>query len=151
MGILAGVISGALMLLITTFFTPVGANALWWLNLTASAFYTSRHVAMHNGLVLAYDAPLIIFIQGAIFHFGVAAFCGLIVGKLTTSPVIWKMAVYGLVLGGLCWLASHMFGPDIFYYQQVEAIPEYVRICLFVPFGVLTGVFTAILDGNSKK
>src|SRR5258708_4986897 len=91
-GVFCGIISGLLLLFVTSLFTPAGASKLWWLQLTGSMFF--------GGNAMAYDASQKVILAGLLVHFAVAALCGLIVGKATTTRCISTLMIYGVVLGG---------------------------------------------------
>jgi hypothetical protein len=135
-GVFCGIASGLVLLGISTLFTPVGASKMWWLQLMGSAVY--------GGNAFAYDAASQVYLAGLTIHLAVSAFCGLLMGKMTTSTKVSKLATYGLVLGGFCWLASNMFAPDLFNVQVLDTVGEWTRVALFVPFGILIGVFLGL-------
>lgn len=142
-GIFCGFAAGVLLLLATTFLkNDPQAPALWWLHLMGSAFF--------GGPALAYDAPDSFVISGALFHFFLSGLCGFAVGKMTTTGEVKKLAGYGLVLGGLCWLASNMFGTDFLNIYALEAVGQWTRVFLFVLFGVSLGVFMALASKALK-
>ena len=136
LGIVCGILSGFVMLAITTLFTPEGSSKLWWLQLAASMF--------HGGEAFSYEAGQSVFITGFLIHLFFSGFCGFLLGKMTTTHSFQKLTTYGLVLGGLCWLASNMFGPDLFNVQGLDAVGEWARIAFFVPFGIIAGLLLAV-------
>jgi len=140
-GVFCGLISGAFMLGLTFLLAKPGTTKLWWIQLVASVFY--------GGEAFAIDASSSILMSGIALHFGVSAFCGLLMGKMTRTYSLSKLAAYGLVLGGFCWLATNMFGPDFIMPQALDAVSQWVRIGIYLPFtislGLLLGLFSRIL------
>ena len=136
LGALSGVLAGCVMLLVTSIVTPEGHGKLWWLQVVASVCF--------GGQSSAYDAPNSILIVGAIYHFAICAFLGFIFGKITTSRCLKRLAGYGLVLGGLCWLASNMFAVDIFDIHAMVAFKQWTRMLVFQSFTLSLAAFMSI-------
>jgi len=143
LGGICGLASGCLMLFLTTFFKPADANSLWWLQLAAS-FCSGGDAAVK-------DVPTHILVNGALWHFGASLFLGLLFGKMTTSTNIKRLLAYGLVLGGLCWLASNMFAPDLFNIYALAAVKEWTRMFLFQSFTLSLAVFMGITSSVFKN
>jgi hypothetical protein len=142
-GVVCGLISGCIMLFITTFFAPEGAGPLWWLQLTASICY--------GGEASILNPPSSIIMSGALWHFGVSAFLGLLFGKMTLTTDIGKLLAYGLVLGGICWLGSNMFAPDFLNVHALGAVKEWTRMFFFQSFTLSMAVLMAIATSSSKS
>jgi len=141
-GVFCGLVAGCVMLFITTFFTPVGAGSLWWLQLTASICF--------GGEASVFNPPSSIIVDGALWHFGVSAFLGLLFGKMTQSTNVRKLMTYGLVLGGLCWLASNMFAPDFLNIHALGTVNQWTRMLFFQSFTLSLAVLMSILTSSSK-
>jgi hypothetical protein len=135
-GGVCGLASGFILLFTTSLVTPVGASKLWWLQLMASACY--------GGNAASFEASSSIFTHGAIIHFGVSLFLGVMVGKMTTTGKLPTLLAYGLVLGALCWLSSNMFAPDIFNITALSNIAQWTRMFLFQSFTLSLALFMAI-------
>ena len=135
-GGVCGILSGLLLLFLSTFIRPVGTNTVWFLQLMATF--------CHGGDALAFAAPSAVIMSGAIFHFTLSLINGLVFGKMTKSHSPKRLAGYGLVLGGLCWLASNMFAPDFVSIQGLANLGQWMRVFLFVSFGVSLGLFMSL-------
>jgi hypothetical protein len=136
LGGICGVAAGLVMLLLSTLFTPDGASKLWWLQMAASICF--------GGQAASFDAPTSVFIDGALWHFGISFFLGALVGKMTTTRSFLRLWVYGLVLGGLCWLASNMFATDFLDLSALGAVREWTRMFLFQSFTVTLAFFLSL-------
>jgi len=136
LGGICGVAAGCVMLPLSTLFTPAGASKLWWLQLAASVCF--------GGQASAFDVGANVLLDGALWHFGISLFLGLLFGKITTSTSFRRLAVYSLVLGGLCWLASNMFAPDFFDVNALGAVREWTRMFLFQSFTVSLALFLSL-------
>jgi hypothetical protein len=130
------VAAGLVMLLVTAAVAPEGNTRLWWVQLMATTFF--------GGSAMSYDVTSNILVAGASLHVAVSLFLGLVFGKITTSRNPLKLALYGLVLGGLCWLASNMFGPDLFDVATLSTFGQWARVFTFVSFGVVLGLFMSV-------
>jgi hypothetical protein len=144
-GIVSGLLAGVVLLLITMAFTPEGAPKHWWLLLTGSVAFTRNHIANGNGWALAWDGHPEVLIAGLVVHFFLAALCGFLVGKMTRSNDTPKLMAYGLVLGGLCWLASNMFAPDFLDVQFLQSVGQWVRLVIFMSFTLSLGFLMSVL------
>jgi Na+/proline symporter len=135
-GGICGLAAGCVMLLLSSFFTTDGASKLWWLQMAASICF--------GGQASSFDASKSVFIDGALWHFGISLFLGLLFGKMTTSKSFTRLAIYGLVLGGFCWLASNMFAPDFFDIVALGSVKEWTRMFLFQSFTLSMAFFLSI-------
>jgi hypothetical protein len=137
-GVVSGVLAGCVMLFVTSLVTPAGHTKLWWLQILASACF--------GGQASAYNASTAVIMDGALIHFGVCAFLGFVFGKITTSHGVKRLMIYGLVLGGLCWLASNMFAPDFFNIQALGDFRQWTRMLVFQSFTLSLGAIMAGLS-----
>lgn len=134
---ICGLAAGCVMLFLSTLFTPAGAGKLWWLQLTASICF--------GGQASSFEVSNGILFDGALWYFGISLLLGVIFGKMTTSKAFPRLAVYGLVLGGLCWLASNMFAPDFFDIVALGSVKEWTRMFLFQSFTVSLAFFLSVV------
>lgn len=141
-GVICGIAAGMLMLILTTFFGLPDDGKLWWIQLLGTACY--------GGQAMAYSAGSNVYVSGFILHFAIAALCGLIMGKATRSSNIGNLVVYGIVLGGLCWLSSNMFAPDFVDQGRLHSFGQWARVFVFVPFGACLGFFMALASKALK-
>jgi hypothetical protein len=143
LGALCGLASGCVMILVSTLFTPAGAGHYWWLQLAASFCY--------GGQASAYEVPSQVMTAGFLWHFGISAFLGLLFAKMTTSKCLPRLLAYGLVLGGLCWLASNMFAPDFFNITALGNVKEWARMFIFQSFTLSLAAFMSIVSNLLLK
>lgn len=141
-GLVCGLAAGMFMLILTTFFGLPDDGKLWWIQLLGSVCY--------GGQAMAYAAPGNVFMTGFIVHFAIAGLCGLIMGKATRSGNFSNLIMYGIVLGGLCWLASNMFAPDFVDQGRLHSFGQWARVFVFVPFGACLGFFMALASKALK-
>ena len=134
-GAFCGACSGVLLLALST-------NKLWWIQLMASM--------CSGGQALSFDLTKSVLVSGLFVHFGFSVLNGLIFGKMTTSSKMSRLMGYGLVLGGLCWLASNMFAPDFLSVEALNGLAQWTRVFLFVTFGVSIGFFMSIASKALK-
>lgn len=142
LGVICGFAAGLFMFGVTTLVTPTGMGKLWWFQLTATSLY--------GGQAMAYEVSRSVIIGGVVIHFALACFCGLIVGKLTTTNNVKTLIAYGAVLGGLCWLASNMFAPNFLNIHALDEFGQWSRALVFVSFGMVLGVLMSIAGKATK-
>ncbi len=144
LGGICGGLSGVLLLILTSFFTPAGAGKMWWPQLLSTIGGDGNNPRLIGGENLVFDASASVINFGLGVHFAIAVFLGIIFGKLTTSSELKRLMSYGLVLGGLCWLGSNMFAPDILNVAALDGIAQWSRMFLFQSFTISLAIFMAL-------
>ena len=137
LGLLCGVAAGLLMLVVTFVMPPAGQPKLWWIQLLATICY--------GGSATDFVITTPVLVSGLAWHFGLAALCGLIVGKFTqtTGPILF---FYCFVLGFLCWLASNMFGPATIHQLALDSVGQWHRMLIFQSFTLSLAAFLLIVS-----
>ena len=143
LGIICGMASGAIMLGLTMLCPPVGLERMWWIQFASTIFY--------GGTAMDFAISTKVLLTGLGVHFFFCCLCGLIMGKITRSEDPVKMAIYGLVLGGLCWLATNMWGPNFLDWNTLKNLGQWYRGILYVTFTMSMGVFIAIASRALPK
>ena len=143
-GGVCGGASGALLLFLTSLFTPVGAGKMWWAQVLATLGAEGNNPRLIGGEALAFDAAASVINHGLMIHFAISIMLGIVFGKITTSSDPKRLIPYGLVLGGLCWLGSNMFAPDILNVSALDGIAQWSRMFLFQSFTISLAIFMAL-------
>lgn len=141
-GILCGLASGLLMLVLTTATANPGMPKTWWLSLLATSVY--------GDAALNFEITQQFFVAGLAVHIFLSCLHGFLMGKMTRTSHLGWLCFYGLVLGGLGWLASNMFGPNVLSQMGLAELGQWHRILLFGSFGLILGVFMSFASKTLK-